>query len=404
MILCIFSPDEYLWPIWYLIGFGGFYIFNWDKEDMKIMFSSLLNGIIIGFFLVQGFAFVFRPYDCLRYRGMYANSNMNALFYLSTMCAFLGKMYELKKSNKLIWLRVVCFLFAGAMVSFTIYTECKTAILAEAVIVFVFLIMICLKEEKRIRNFFFRGLAIVCIVVIALPIVYVPVRYLPAYFHHPVWFWDEYYYKPVHSDDPIDSDKYVSFDEAIDSSLGRLLWFVDFTEEIIGKLPSPVLKVYAYDRDNPVLTGEDVNDPIKIRTGIWKYYLSQLNLDGHKIEEAGVWLTSTYNAPHAHNVFIQVAFEHGIPAGILFIFFVGSVLVAGIRLIRKEELSFVGVTIFLFTVSFVIFGFFEVNWRPESLPFAVLFISGIATMRRFDDEDIKDVNCEEIAELSIKGN
>lgn len=401
LIFCICSKNEQSWPIWFLLCFGTMYIIRWNKEDVKVLLSALTNGIILGFFMIQSAAFVFRPYDTLRYTGMYANCNMNALFYVSTMCAFLCKWYELRLEGKAKLLRICCFLFAGAMVSFTIFTECKGAILTEFVLLLVFFIVFEINEKKHLLKIFFRGMAIVAVSAAALPLVYAPMRYLPALFHHPVWFWTEYYTKPVRSWDPIDSDKYISFDDAIESSLGRLLWFVDVTEKTIGKLPGFSLEVYAYSEDEPILTGDDVFDPIKIRTGIWKYYLSQWNFRGHKISEAGVWLTADYEAPHAHNAFIQMGYENGIFAGILFMVLIVSNIVIGVKLIcqNQEGNSFFGVTLLLFTVSFIVFGFVEINWNPESLPFMILFVLGLLTMKKIDENDIMESKSPDILML-----
>jgi len=60
-----------LWlTIWLAGGIAGYL---WD---------GLANGIILGFFLIQIFAYGFRPYDEVRYKGAYSNCNVNSLMYL----------------------------------------------------------------------------------------------------------------------------------------------------------------------------------------------------------------------------------------------------------------------------------------------------------------------------------
>lgn len=46
-------------------------------------------------------------------------------------------------------------------------------------------------------------------------------RYLPAVFHHPVWFWGEWSEDKVHSWDPWNSEKYVDIDELLETAVGR---------------------------------------------------------------------------------------------------------------------------------------------------------------------------------------
>ena len=82
MILMIFSRNEQIWPFCYMIMFGCFYLTDYNSAEREDFVQGMLNGIILGFFLIQGLAFVFRPYDEIRYSGLYYNVNMNALLYL----------------------------------------------------------------------------------------------------------------------------------------------------------------------------------------------------------------------------------------------------------------------------------------------------------------------------------
>lgn len=80
MFLMIFSRSDYIWPLCYLVMFGCFYLTDYTAEEREDLFQGCLNGIILGFFVFQGFCCVFRPYDSVRYQGMYNNPNLNALF------------------------------------------------------------------------------------------------------------------------------------------------------------------------------------------------------------------------------------------------------------------------------------------------------------------------------------
>ena len=84
MLLMIFSKSDLVWPVFYLIMFGCFYLTDYDKAEREELLQGMLDGIILSFFLLQGLAFVFRPYDEVRYKGIYFNTNTNALFYVET--------------------------------------------------------------------------------------------------------------------------------------------------------------------------------------------------------------------------------------------------------------------------------------------------------------------------------
>ena len=44
--------------------------------------DGMVDGTIISFFMLQIFAYGFRPYDVVRYIGAFSNSNITALHYL----------------------------------------------------------------------------------------------------------------------------------------------------------------------------------------------------------------------------------------------------------------------------------------------------------------------------------
>ncbi len=72
------------------------------------------------------------------------------------------------------------------------------------------------------------------------------------------------------------------------------------------------------------------------RMDIFKAYLDQLNLQGH--EEMGALLPDGSVAVHAHNIYLQVAYDHGILTGILFILTGVGAFVAGcIFYFRKRK-------------------------------------------------------------------
>ncbi|WP_130837352.1 O-antigen ligase family protein [Lachnoclostridium sp. Marseille-P6806] len=66
----------------------------------------------------------------------------------------------------------------------------------------------------------------------------------------------------------------------------------------------------------PGAEAEDRDDYSNGRTAIWRAYLAELNMTGHDTMNAE--LEDGEPAVHAHNTFLQAAYDHGIPVGILF--------------------------------------------------------------------------------------
>ena len=62
---------------------------------------------------------------------------------------------------------------------------------------------------------------------------------------------------------------------------------------------------------------EDEDDYTNGRIDIFRSYMEQLNMTGH--EEMGALLKDGSIATHAHNIYLQVAYDHGIPVALLFV-------------------------------------------------------------------------------------
>ena len=105
-----------------------------------MLFTSLVDGVIIGFFIVQGQAWLHRPYDKIRYEGMYSNCNMNALFYLVVFFAVLCKWYQVKMKKYDLIVRLVCVLLTGILIGLIFLTMSRTSI-AIVIIVSLFFLL-----------------------------------------------------------------------------------------------------------------------------------------------------------------------------------------------------------------------------------------------------------------------
>lgn len=387
MLLACLSINDSLWPWWYLVLFGMLYVTEFSGEDRLLLRDALLNGMILGFFIIQGLAFVFRPYDNLRYPGLYANANINALFYSLVYCAFLGKycIYFTKgkevKHGRL--LQIVCLAFCGAMWSFVCLTMCRSAMLGMAVsTAFAGIYCLCQVKKGVIWKGFGMLLGLVVCVIVSAPICFCAVRYLPPLFHHPIWFGGEYSEAKVHSWDPIDSPKYIKWEQVLEGMLGRwedvkvsdLFSDADNSQPIYIASVSPRSVITGLMLSQTPVLDEDSVTSVNVRLGIHKYYLERLNLWGHKNAENGLQLTEYYWAPHAHNLFLQMAFSFGIPAGLFFLIWVfGGILV----LIRKafgKEKDTGSAALLLFYIDIVVFGMLEIVWLTGQLSFTLLFL------------------------------
>ena len=391
-VLMVLSPGREIWPLWFLVMFGFFYLFPIEVEEIHSLWKGMANGIIIAFFIIQTFAYGFRPYDEVRYKGAFSNCNMNALFYLITYVMVLFRLHLIKlekrddntPANKVI-VKIFLFVLAGGLLSFIFFTIGRTALIVAAAITLIYGIITVLfiyKEsvKKLIIQWFLLG---VC-AIFTFPVVYLTIRYLPGILHRPVWFEGEYHVERVHSYDPIDSEHYVSFEEFWEAAVGRLdINFILNSVSSVGRL-----KVYAASEEfsseefseevetkEYLLTGDDVENSMKIRREIYKLYIRDLNWRGHAITDGYYDITELYHAWHAQNFFLQMAYVYGIPAGL---FSIILSLVLGFIIIRKffADVSQTDMLVtLLIWVVFMGYGLMECVWNPGQLILFLLFFT-----------------------------
>ena len=401
-VLMVLSPLGEIWPFYFLVAFGLFYLAPIGEEEKKKMLLGVSEGTILGFFIIQIWAFGFRPYDVVRYSGAYNNCNINALCYVVTYICVLYRLHllwqempwalatakeqvadkhreneaECKSVRAKQWGVIFCVALAAALVGFVLLTMTRTALLAVIGLTLVFATLELFVYRKVIfRQMFCYVVGYLLCVVLLFPCVYGAVRYLPTILHHPVWWGGEYSIEKVHSFDPWNSDKYVSFDEVMDILLRRVgLGEEAEMKEVLQDVElSDTARVLYTEVDGELLTGEAAKSSMRVRLAIYKKYLQNLNFAGHELEEGYMPITPTYHAWHAQNVFIQVLFYYGIPAGILFAVLM---VMAGCRAVKSAFHNREGgMLLLLVWLLFMGYGMMECVWYPgQSILFYVYLV------------------------------
>ena len=97
--LMTFSRSGRLWPVWFAAMFGMFYVTRFTREKLEQLFEAMVDATIVAFFVIQIYAYGFRPYDVIRYLGAYPNSNVASLHYLVVYTMVLCKLHYLEKKN-----------------------------------------------------------------------------------------------------------------------------------------------------------------------------------------------------------------------------------------------------------------------------------------------------------------
>ena len=390
MLLMIVSRSDYWWPFVYLIMFGCFYLTNYTQEEQKDLFQGMLDGIILSFFLMQGWCFVFRPYDTVRYRGVYANCSNNALFYLVVLAAVLTKLFYVYRKKCSKWIKICYWLGVGTLLTFLFLTISRTGWMTAAVLVFVALLF--LRTVTACRNYFWSvvkySLVTILCFSLTFPLVFSAVRYLPPAFHHPVWFWGEWNEDKVHSWDKWNSEKFVDLDEFLHTTLARAVRIVDPSFRLADQKTedTPIFEAELPEitprqqqlYDEMLAAGfamdpADIGNSVLVRKNIYRYYAHLLNFRGHPSSEQNFQMFPNYNYGHAHNIYLQYGVDFGIPVMILFTLLVVWSGIGFVSQFRKER-SEQPVGYLLFLLVPAVFGLLEFCWGNGSITITLLFV------------------------------
>lgn len=371
MLLMTLSIGNKVWPFWFLLIFGMFYVTRYTAQDMQMIKQGMIDGTLFFSLCIQAYAFGFRPYDELRYLGAYSNCNITSLHYLIVYIMLLFKIHIIQTTRGKKHEKIICFFFVAVVLGLMFMTMGRTSWVTSIIVtLFYGILVIGKKWRKGIGSVLIRGAALSLTAVLLFPVVFASVRWLPTILHHPIWYEGEYNTEKVHSYDPANSYKYVEMDEFLEAVFGRIIGtFRTYHNPF-------VLRVCAAEQYETVkLIGpEDMDQSLRIRASIYKAYWRDLTWNGHLYEEGHYEIEGIgYYSWHAQNVWLQMAYSYGIPAGVLFVEMTITLLVRGYRTLRNSDEPY-SIMPFFVCVVFFVYGIMEVDWNVGQYALTLLFI------------------------------
>lgn len=384
MILMIFSRSEYLWPECYFVLFLCYYLTDRTQEQRRNVTLGIIDGIILGFIVIQAHSLLFRPYDIVRYMGNFCNPNHNCVFLCFCLAAILSKILFLKKEKAKKPIIIFFLLLAEACYSFIFMTISRSGYLATFFITIVFLILYCRTVSKKI--FFRMGILLSSLFIVIMPLTYLAVRYIPTIHPHVLFYFQEGYSEDrVHSWDPRNSEKFISFEEMIQTALGRFKETENNYNQLFGQQPNPEVLLIRTASVSPTLPREVIlqagetlasnkipaldgegNNAFVVRYTIYKWYWDHLSLLGMPYDEQGFQLTADHWIQDTHNIYLDYGINFGIPVMILFTVFIwygiGRLIYNSCKQINVTKMSCL-----LITLVPPIFGLFEFAWGSGML-------------------------------------
>ncbi len=391
------------WPFSVVIPFGSLYLYRFTPAGMNRLLKNFCYGCILAFWLMFGSAVLFRPYysfEFVRYPGWFNSVATAGLFwtlvFVCTISCILAKYRGIRRIPQCLFELMTL----GAVSAYLLMTLSRTAMLSVvAVSLTVFLLAEVCFYRDSLKEMGVKILMVISPALLVFPVVYTMTRCGPALVGRPVWITGaEWFSDRIEKQEDMDSTKYMNLPQFGETFLEK--WFgieINLTQ-LAGSVSGPGEKTREdgeMSTDNVVGTQEvdgqlytikdytfhnpDEGDISNGRFEIFDLYYKNLNLTGHDsmlVEDVDEQITLY----HAHNSYLQVAHDHGIVTGILFLLTVAGGLVQG-ALYYKRNCKTVDFAIFPITVvlAFMIAGMTEWIFHP-SIPIGFAFLIGLTPL------------------------
>lgn len=377
------------WVIALAVIFVIFYLrmWLWDKSDRIL--SIVANGLILNFIYMVIYSLMHRPYQRYFYAryGLGFHTVTMTGVYLALMISVIVVKFLLKyyKSGRMIdtWAEFATLCVANAYLFMTLS---RTGYLAAFVTeVFVVVLLACKKSEHKLLDIVKHIGVIAVVSILAFPTVFTVTRIVPAVVNDPILSDIEMTGYHITKGTPTNSKLYMKVEKFFEMVGVKLVMAHEDARIYLN--PG---EIYVIDDTTMLASANDefevdssINNISNGRIDIFKEYIANWNLAGH--EDMSVIREDGTSIVHAHNVFLQVIHDHGLPTGILFLLFgLASFTIAMCRFIKENDIRYV--YILAVVLAFALSGLVEWNFHLCQ-PFGIALFM-VLTPLLFKNKDI----------------
>lgn len=383
------------WPIYLVCAFTVFYVSMAAWEKKTNLAANICNGILVHFVWAVCYCLAHRPYMFYRYYRypfVFHTVTVSAVYLALVLCAALVKFMDKYKRYPNLKGTYKELILLGVSASYLLMTLSRTGFLA-VFAVGVIVIPLCLFAKRKMK-LFFKALGMMCLAcVVCLPVTFTAQRCVPAVYAEPILMeieelpseivhgrdMDSYYYITVQRFVQVFQMKVLGMPEekCVDSHYivadAKDNGFLQILEKPILLASSQDMAAGGGESDSPAQDGYDNG-----RMDIFRLYYNNLNKVGH--EDMGIMLPNGVLIAHAHNIYLQVAYDHGIYVGIAFLIFGIATFVSAVLYYvkRREDVPCAALPLTLL-ILFAVAGLTEWIFHPCS-PIAYCLLLTLAPL------------------------
>ncbi len=338
--LIIWRRNTRGWPIYLVCSFGLFYLnmAAWDKKAMLL--RNIGNGILLHFGATAIYCLLHRPYmffQYYRYPFIFHTVTVTGVYLALVVCAALVKFLD--AYSRCPRLRAVYreLFLLGVSSAYLVFTLSRTGYLAVLVVAVIVVPVVCFSLQHRWRSMAHSIGMMLLALLVCFPITFTAQRILPAVVARPILHeieelptvivhgrdMDSYYYITIQRFIQVFQMKILGIPE--EESLRAVYMVSDAGDQMKDGLyladTEEILLASAQDVPVEAPAQEETIDDEAAgtngRLNIFRLYYRNLNKVGH--DDMGIMEPNGNFIAHAHNIYLQVAYDHGICVGIAFL-------------------------------------------------------------------------------------
>ena len=360
-ILIVWYRNTRVWPIYLVCAFGLFYLnmAAWDKKEFLL--KNICNGILIHFVTMVIYCLLHRPYMFFiysRYPFIFHTVTISGVYLALVVTAALVKFLDAYRRQQRLAVVYKELILLGISSVYLILTMSRTGYLAIVAVAAVIIPVMCFSLKSRWRSMLQSTVMVVLAVMLCFPVTFTAQRTIPAVAAEPVlheieWlpaeimhgrYPDSHYYMTIQRFIQVFQMKVLGVPE--EESLQAVFIRSDAGEAVIQN------KLFAGTEEILLASAEGVTGNVvgaeeaegfeeqesyaNGRIEIFRLYYDNLNRLGH--DEMGIMKPDGQFIIHAHNIYLQVAYDHGIYVGIVFILLgIGTLVQAAIYYYKRKK-------------------------------------------------------------------
>lgn len=401
LFMFIYRFDK-TWPFTATLPFAVLLLYNLNAVQKSRLLKNFTNGILLSFGLVLLFCLHHRPYHYwmrYRYNMIFHTVACTGMYLAMVFAAAIGKLYGKWKNKDCLFERCWKELFIlSTVIAFILFSMARTAILTAAVNFILVAVLALYVYRKGVVRFAKECGVIALAAVMSFPLMFSAIRMIPALANDPIRYEIEPQEQSymIYKNDPIDSDKYMTIERYFDVFFSRFRVEGESGDEVQIQEIQKNLLVYTgmdqlpvgYEAEEEkegtneyVLEGNaDISNG---RFEIYREYLQNLKLSGHE-----KMMLEGKDYAHAHNSYIQVAYDFGIIAGIIFLIYCVCILIKSVLLyVQHGEKYSIFMVPFSLIINFGIISVTEWAFHPcIPIGFCFLFLT-VVLMQEISQAD-----------------